>query len=389
MTPTVTDTTATVKVNGTAVASGTASGAISLSVGSNTITTLVTAQNGTTTKTYTITVTRAPSTVATLSGLVPSSGTLNPTFAAATISYTASVTNSTTSITVTPTVTDPTSTIKVNGTPVTSGTASGSISLPVGSNSITTVVTAQDGVTTKTYTVTVTRAPSEISTLFALVVSNGTLSPSFSPGTLGYTSNASSTTTSVTVTPTVTDPTSTVKVNGTTVASGSASAAISLGASSINTITVLVSAQNGINTSTYSVVVDNTPYGIWKKSVFNSPSAWSDPSVSGDSATPGHDGISNMMKYAMGLAPMTSGTARLPTVSLQNGYLTLSYRKNKTATDVTYVVQVLDDLSGNSWVPATTVVSQIDQGDHWQVTMRDTVPYAGQPRHFMRLQVTK
>jgi len=386
--PTVTNTTATIKVNGTTVASGVASGPISLSVGNNVITTVVTAQDGTTISTYTVTVTRI-SNVATLTGLVLSSGTLSPPFAAATTSYTASVTNATNSITVTPTATDATATIKVNGMTVASGVASGSITLTVGTNTISMLVTAQDGTTVKTYTVTVTRALSPISTLSALVVSTGTLSPSFSTGTLSYTSSASSATTSVTVTPTVTDNTSTVKVNGTTVASGSPSAAISLGVSSINTITVLVTAQNGTNTSTYTVVVDNTPYGIWKKSAFNSPSTWSDPTVSGDSATPGHDGISNMMKYALGLAPMTSGTANLPTASPQNGYLTLSYRKNKTATDVTYVVQAIDELSGNSWVPATTVVSQIDQGDHWQVTVRDTVPYAGQPRRFMRLQVAK
>src|SRR5690606_34014361 len=49
-------------------------------------------------------------------------------------------------------------TITVNGTAVTSGNASGAIALNVGSNTITTVVTAQDGTTTKTYTVTVNRA---------------------------------------------------------------------------------------------------------------------------------------------------------------------------------------------------------------------------------------
>ncbi|PYE61985.1 DNA-binding beta-propeller fold protein YncE, partial [Aneurinibacillus soli] len=52
------DSNATMTVNGAAVASGQASGAINLSVGSNPITIVVTAQNGTS-KTYTVTVTRA------------------------------------------------------------------------------------------------------------------------------------------------------------------------------------------------------------------------------------------------------------------------------------------------------------------------------------------
>ncbi|WP_377296586.1 cadherin-like beta sandwich domain-containing protein, partial [Rhizobium sp. SGZ-381] len=157
---TVTDANATVTVNNTTVTSGTASGSINLSVGTNTITTVVTAEDGSTTKTYTVVVTRAApaSTDATLSALSLSSGTLSPSFAAGTVSYTASVPNTTTSITVTPTVNQANATVTVNNTTVTSGTASGSISLSVGTNTITTVVTAEDGSTTKTYTVVVIRA---------------------------------------------------------------------------------------------------------------------------------------------------------------------------------------------------------------------------------------
>ncbi|MFA6410090.1 MAG: DUF2341 domain-containing protein [Candidatus Buchananbacteria bacterium] len=59
VTPTVTQSDATITVNGTAVTSGAASGSISLSYGSNTISTVVTAADGTTTGTYTLTVTRA------------------------------------------------------------------------------------------------------------------------------------------------------------------------------------------------------------------------------------------------------------------------------------------------------------------------------------------
>ena len=48
LTPTVNESHATITVNGTAVTSGAASGAIALSIGANTITTVVTAQNATT-----------------------------------------------------------------------------------------------------------------------------------------------------------------------------------------------------------------------------------------------------------------------------------------------------------------------------------------------------
>lgn len=162
VTPTVNDANATVTVNGTAVATGVASGNINLNVGANTITTVVTAQNGTT-KSYTTTVTReaASSTDANLSGLAYSSGALTPAFASGTIAYTHSVPNSVSSITVMPTVSQANATVTVNGAAVASGVASGNINLNVGANTITTVVTAQDGSTTKTYTTTVTRAASQ------------------------------------------------------------------------------------------------------------------------------------------------------------------------------------------------------------------------------------
>jgi hypothetical protein len=95
--------------------------------------------------------------IATLANLTISSGTLTPVFAAGTTSYTASVDNAVASITVTPTTTDVNATVTVNGVAVTSGNASGAIALVVGANTITTIVTAQNGVTTATYTIIVTR----------------------------------------------------------------------------------------------------------------------------------------------------------------------------------------------------------------------------------------
>ena len=99
------------------------------------------------------------STNASLSGLALSSGTLTPAFASNTVSYTASVANATTSITVTPTVAQTNMTVTVNGTPVTSGSPSGPVSLVIGPNTITVAVTAQDGVTVGNYTVVATRQP--------------------------------------------------------------------------------------------------------------------------------------------------------------------------------------------------------------------------------------
>ena len=252
VTPTATDgALAAITVNGNAVISGNASLAIPLSVGLNTITTIVTAEDAVTTKTYTLSVTRAPSSNADLSALYPDTGTFSPVFASGTISYTATVPNAFTSMTVTPTATDALATITVNGNAVISGNASLAIPLNVGTNTITTIVTAEDTVTTKTYTLTVTRAAD--STLSGLATSAGTLSPTFDSGSIAYTISLPNAIASMTVTPTATDPLATINVNTVTVASGSPSGAIALNEGA-NVITTVVTATD-LGTKTYTITV--------------------------------------------------------------------------------------------------------------------------------------
>jgi uncharacterized protein (TIGR02145 family) len=121
----------------------------SLVVGSNTITLTVTAPDGKTTKVYTVTVVRAGSSDANLSGITLSTGALSPTFAAATLAYRVSVDNSVSSISVTGIVNQIGATVKGNVTDT-------SLVQVIGSRTtITLVVTAENGTTTKTYTVTV------------------------------------------------------------------------------------------------------------------------------------------------------------------------------------------------------------------------------------------
>ena len=156
VTPVLEDATATVTVNGVSVVSGQASGSINLNFGTNIISAIVTAQDGTT-KTYTVTITKLKSTDANLTSLAISGATLSPIFDKNTTTYSVNVGYAVKNMTVTPLVEDNTATIQVNGTSVTSGQASGAVSLKVGTTSIQTAVTAQDG-TIKTYTITVTRS---------------------------------------------------------------------------------------------------------------------------------------------------------------------------------------------------------------------------------------
>jgi uncharacterized membrane protein len=99
---------------------------------------------------------------ATLNNLTITAGTpttIFPIFTRGIFSYTTGVGYGVSSITVTLTVNESHATATVNGNPVTSGSPSGNISLNIGDNIITIIVTAEN-TTTKTYNVTVTRATS-------------------------------------------------------------------------------------------------------------------------------------------------------------------------------------------------------------------------------------
>jgi hypothetical protein len=95
---------------------------------------------------------------AALAGLSLSAGSLSPDFAPGATGYAASVAHETSSVTVTPTAADAGASVTVNGSTVVSGSASTAIALDVGPNIVTTVVTAEDGTTTRAYTMTVNRA---------------------------------------------------------------------------------------------------------------------------------------------------------------------------------------------------------------------------------------
>ncbi len=241
VTPTVNDGGATYAVKHDGVAD--ADGTVSLAVGSNVITVEVTAEDGQTAKTYTVTVTRAApplSNDAMLSGLSLSGVDIGA-FDPETADYAANVANAVDETTVTPTVNDGGATyaVKLDGV----ADADGTVSLAVGSSVITVEVTAEDGETTQTYSVTVTRAepPSTDATLNGLTLSGVDIG-TFYPATTQYTADVDNAVTETTVTPTLNDDGATyvIKLDGT--ADKDRSIALAVGS---NVITVEVTAEDG------------------------------------------------------------------------------------------------------------------------------------------------
>ncbi|WP_105617314.1 leucine-rich repeat protein [Vallitalea okinawensis] len=243
ITPTVTST-ATVTVEGEEVTSGEAA-EVALSVGTNEINIVVTAEDGSTTSETVITVTRAFSNDVKISALNISSGTLNPTFNSNTTIYEIDVTNDITIIEVTPAVTT-NATVTVEGEEVTSGEAA-EVALSIGTNEINIVVTAEDGSTTAETVITVIRAGNDDASLSDLSISRGTLDPTFDSSIAEYRAGVANGISSIEVTPIVNDSNATVTVEGEEVISGQAAeVALSVGANEIN---IVVTAQDGNTTA--------------------------------------------------------------------------------------------------------------------------------------------
>ncbi|RYE24540.1 MAG: hypothetical protein EOP51_07030, partial [Sphingobacteriales bacterium] len=123
-----------------------------------------------------------PSVNANLSNLAINNGVvLNPIFSTSTLNYTAEVGNAIASIKATPTLEDNTATVKVNTANVANTVASADLPLAIGLNTISTVVTAEDGLTTKTYTLTINRRAAQTLTFAATATTTfGTVD--FDPG---------------------------------------------------------------------------------------------------------------------------------------------------------------------------------------------------------------
>jgi hypothetical protein len=196
----------------------------------------------------------------------------------------------------------------------------------VDANAIHIEVTAEDGVTTRLYTVTVTRAapqPSGNANLSNLVPSVGTLSPAFAAATLSYTVAVGNATASISFTPTAQDSGATIMVNGSTVASGSASQAIPLVVGA-NTATIHVTAADGVTAKTYTVVVSRAK-----------------PSISGTvNRTGGTDNPSAGAFLAVACVPVGSGT--MGQVVISSGSFPLTYTIPDVDSGTYYVVAYFD-----------------------------------------------
>jgi len=140
-----------------------------------------------------------------------------------------------------------------------------------------------------------------------------------------------------------------------------------------------------------------TTFGSWRATKFDSMSATND-AISGPTADPNHNGLPNLMEYALNLNPQGTNTASgWPVSSIQSNpadglnYLTLTYTRAKTATDISCAVEVSGSLTNGGWT-TNGVVQQyqlIDLGASRSITARDAVPMNSSVTRFIRLHVSQ
>ncbi|WP_164472857.1 S-layer homology domain-containing protein [Cohnella candidum] len=178
-----------------------------------------------------------------------SSVSLNPSFTTETTSYTATVASNVAVMTITPVLEDPLATVSINapsGTVTSSvynGVTSYDVPLNGGENTITLTVTAYDRITTKNYTVSVTRLPALTSTI-GTVSAGGTANETITNIPYGTTlANFKAA-----ITPTANATFEVYDADGTTVATTLATGK-----------KVIVTAQDGTTKVTYTVTVNAPP----------------------------------------------------------------------------------------------------------------------------------
>ena len=155
------------------------------------------------------------------------------------------------------------------------------------------------------------------------------------------------------------------------------------------TLTLSPSANYGLTTvSNATIVIHDRPIDAWRLASFTAAEL-ADPSISGDLADPDHDGLCNLMEYALGLPPKDPATTNRPYASLLSGHLTLIYTRAKAAVDVSLVIEQSNDLV--TWQSGPGFIQQascVDEGPIQRITVQLTTQVAGAAVGYLRLRVT-
>ncbi|RYF52887.1 MAG: cadherin-like beta sandwich domain-containing protein, partial [Cytophagaceae bacterium] len=209
------DPNATVTVNGRAVDRSTFSEPVQLTEQTTMINMESTAADGITKITYSIAVSRNGSNNADLDVALSTKSILYQTTGTAQVNYRTTVDAGTESLTVIPKSVDANATVTVNGVVVPRGRKSDLIDLPGATTIINVRITAQDGVSTRSYSIAVNKTGSNNARMDFAISGKPVLEPlSAGPAQENYSTTVAVGTSSITITPKFEDANATVIIDG-------------------------------------------------------------------------------------------------------------------------------------------------------------------------------
>ena len=214
--------------------------------------------------------------------------------------------------------------------------------------------------------------------LSALSLSGVTLSPSFDPATISYTATVANAVNNVTLFTTVQESNAVAKFSSITVPDGGLGIPVVVGS---NSIPVVVTAQDGVTTKTYTITLTRSPSALEAWRTLNFPGSTATTGDGRDNFDFDGDGVVNLLEYATDTDAKIANASPV-TVAQVGNFLTLSYPVIADA-NLTYTVQGTNDLgaaftTGAGATTGTTVKTYTD-------TVDLSAPGA---RRFLRLQVT-
>ncbi|EDY17497.1 Ig family protein [Chthoniobacter flavus Ellin428] len=167
------------------------------------------------------------------------------------------------------------------------------------------------------------------------------------------------------------------------------SASVTLYQSGSYTFQVTITdAAGGSVSNSVTLTANLAPYDNWRGQQFG-VNATND-AISGLSADPDGDGLSNLLEYALGTSPGISNKNTIVTdqenISGQK-YLRLTIARNPNATDVQFIVEATSTLgNGASW-SSSGLITEVNTAT--QLIVRDNVPVSGGSQRYLRLRLVK
>lgn len=128
--------------------------------------------------------------------------------------------------------------------------------------------------------------------------------------------------------------------------------------------------------------VTGSSWTAWQQAKFGANAG--NPAMADDTADSDFDGVDNLLEYAMNTDPLVASAQ--PVIGMEPGFLTITYRRNLVANDVTYTI--MEATTPSAWSVAT-VTEQILSDDGTTRVIKANVPVNRAPQKFLRLRVAK